>query len=47
MAAVDVAEERRVDVVPEQLLQPFGQPAHDVARTASTWFSTWRIHDTA
>ena len=32
MAAVDVADERRTDVVPEQLLQPFGQPGDDVAR---------------
>ena len=31
MAAVDVAHERRADVVPEQLLQRSGSRAHDVA----------------
>ena len=29
MTAVDVADERRVDVVPEQLLEPFGQRRDD------------------
>ena len=44
MAAVDVADERRVDVVPEQLLQARGSVRAMSGGTASTWFSTGRSH---
>ena len=47
MAAVHVADERRMDVVTEQLLQPFGSVATTAGGTASTWFSTGRSHDAA